>query len=108
MNRSSDRTWGRAAMGLVVAVLGAAASVAGAQDAADEPTREQVIEKVREVHRSVREAERVLARSLSAADRPGDAARAAGASIAKLLDEIGGDSRRAAAAMQWLVDNAPE
>ena len=109
MNRSSDRTWKWHAAGIAAAVL-LAVPVAGAEDEASEWTPENVQARTRAIDEGLRGAERKLAESLVVRVRSGDAAsdaREAGASIAKLLEAARDDSRRASAAMQWIVDNVP-
>ena len=109
MNRSSDRRWTWHAAGIAAALL-LAAPVVGAEDDANEWTPENVEARARAINEGLRGAERKLAESLVVRVRSGDAAndaRAASASIAKLLEAARDDSRRASAAMQWIVDNVP-
>jgi len=94
--------------GAVAAVLVVLAPLVGAED---EPTKEEVSKKALDVSRSLRGAEEALVRGLRSSGTSGGratAADAAAVSIAKLLEATRDDSRRAAAAMQWLVDNAPQ
>jgi hypothetical protein len=87
------------------------ASIARVQAADQEPTVEEVNATARDVGRHMRSAEEALARSLRATadgpDAPSEA-KDAGVSLARLLAATRDDSRQAAAAMQWLVDHAPQ
>src|SRR5687768_13459136 len=109
MDRSHSKSGGRLAAFVAAGLVVTSARLVRVLGA-DEPSGEDVKARALEVDFHMRGAEKALARSLqtgiSRSDARSEAADAT-VSLAKLLAAARDDGRRAAAAMQWLIDNAP-
>jgi hypothetical protein len=111
MDRSRARKSVSLAAFVAAGVVASIPSLAGPGDDEKEATVAEVRSKALEVGRSMRAAEEALARSLDArraSTSGGESTKDAGASLAKFLDAMRDDGRRASAAMQWIMDNAPQ
>ena len=111
MSGSPGRSGVRTAAVAAAAFLATTATFAGPDEGSGGPTAEDVKAKVLEVDSGLRRAEETLVRALGGGSSRDEAKRVsqdAGRSVAKLLDAVRDDGRKASAAMQWLMDNAPQ